>query len=210
MRGWWLSCCPTPADGDARRPVDLRSCAGGSWAAARLANAAGARLRLDAAALAAALADLADPASSAELPMHGRCLGPRRASLAGSSTHIAASIEPPGCRRSAGRSPADIARRLIEQGRTAQRRPVARGACSAEAPFWRSTCRSTARRRRCERLPRQAGLALGAALGRNSPRAPNGDRGRRACRPPTIRYDAAFGRPLDYYTGLVFEISARR
>ncbi len=25
---------------------------------------------------------------------------------------------------------------------------------------------------------------------------------------PTITYDAAFGRPLDYYTGLVFEISA--
>jgi ATP phosphoribosyltransferase regulatory subunit len=24
----------------------------------------------------------------------------------------------------------------------------------------------------------------------------------------TITYDAAFGRPLDYYTGLVFEISA--
>ena len=29
-----------------------------------------------------------------------------------------------------------------------------------------------------------------------------------ACRPAAIRYDAAFGRPLDYYTGLVFEIAA--
>ena len=29
-----------------------------------------------------------------------------------------------------------------------------------------------------------------------------------ACRLDAIRYDAAFGRPLDYYTGLVFEITA--
>jgi ATP phosphoribosyltransferase regulatory subunit len=51
-----------------------------------------------------------------------------------------------------------------------------------------------------------AGLSLGAALDNFAARAeavfahglPVG----------IIRYDAAFGRPLDYYTGLVFEISA--
>ncbi|RWF37734.1 MAG: ATP phosphoribosyltransferase regulatory subunit, partial [Mesorhizobium sp.] len=51
-----------------------------------------------------------------------------------------------------------------------------------------------------------AGLSLGAALDNFAARAraiethglPMAD----------IRYDAAFGRPLDYYTGLVFEIAA--
>ncbi|RWH42675.1 MAG: ATP phosphoribosyltransferase regulatory subunit, partial [Mesorhizobium sp.] len=51
-----------------------------------------------------------------------------------------------------------------------------------------------------------AGLSLGAALDNFSARAKSIE----ALGLPTakIRYDAAFGRPLDYYTGLVFEIAA--
>ena len=51
-----------------------------------------------------------------------------------------------------------------------------------------------------------AGLSLGAALETFSARAAAiGDHGLAG---EKIRYDAAFGRPLDYYTGLVFEIAA--
>ena len=51
-----------------------------------------------------------------------------------------------------------------------------------------------------------AGLSLGVALEKFAARA----KAIEALGLPTgkIRYDAAFGRPLDYYTGLVFEISA--
>ncbi|RVD31593.1 ATP phosphoribosyltransferase regulatory subunit, partial [Mesorhizobium sp. M4B.F.Ca.ET.019.03.1.1] len=53
-----------------------------------------------------------------------------------------------------------------------------------------------------------AGLSLGAALDNFAARA----RAIEAHGLPTadIHYDAAFGRPLDYYTGLVFEIAAKR
>ena len=52
----------------------------------------------------------------------------------------------------------------------------------------------------CRPVARHGARRLFAPASRRSPR--------RACRGASIRYDAAFGRPLDYYTGLVFEISA--
>lgn len=50
-----------------------------------------------------------------------------------------------------------------------------------------------------------AGLTLGAALDNFAARAKaiSGH----GLATGSVRYDAAFGRPLDYYTGLVFEIS---
>ena len=51
-----------------------------------------------------------------------------------------------------------------------------------------------------------AGLQLGGALDLFSARADA--IARHALPVGATRYDAAFGRPLDYYTGLVFEIAA--
>ena len=53
---------------------------------------------------------------------------------------------------------------------------------------------------------RSAGLSLGSALANFSARVEAVEA--QGLPPAAIRYDAAFGRPLDYYTGLVFEISA--
>jgi ATP phosphoribosyltransferase regulatory subunit len=50
-----------------------------------------------------------------------------------------------------------------------------------------------------------AGLTLGAALDNFGARADAISR--HGLPVGIIRYDAAFGRPLDYYTGLVFEIA---
>src|SRR5690606_36341254 len=57
-----------------------------------------------------------------------------------------------------------------------------------------------------EAFAKSADLSLGTALGNFSRRVEA--IGAEGLSPATIRYDAAFGRPLDYYTGLVFEISA--
>ncbi|MER2633975.1 MAG: ATP phosphoribosyltransferase regulatory subunit, partial [Rhizobiaceae bacterium] len=57
-----------------------------------------------------------------------------------------------------------------------------------------------------EAFARDARLSLGGALDRFAARAEAilAD----GLDAADIRYDAAFGRPLDYYTGIVFEISA--
>ena len=56
-----------------------------------------------------------------------------------------------------------------------------------------------------EDFAKSAGLSLGTGLASFSARvaAVAGE----GLDPSAIRYDAAFGRPLDYYTGLVFEIA---
>ncbi|KQZ15715.1 ATP phosphoribosyltransferase regulatory subunit [Mesorhizobium sp. Root554] len=164
----------------------------------RLARAFGSRAMLE-----AALADLANPPRNGQFP-------PEVAALAvdgdagALAAHLAEGMEKVGLSASAGRTPADIARRLIEKAQLRSVRlsdePFAAlkaflaikvpldGAAAALAGF-----------------AADAGLSLGAALDSFAARAAAiAGHGRNA---GAIVYDAAFGRPLDYYTGLVFEIS---
>src|SRR5690606_10209830 len=52
-----------------------------------------------------------------------------------------------------------------------------------------------------------SGIDIGAAVEAFARRAVK--LGEAGLEPGEIRYDAAFGRPLDYYTGLVFEMTAK-
>lgn len=154
--------------------------------------------------LAAALADLANPQKNGALPEpvsalvadgdHGRL-----------AEYIAADMADAGLSPTAGRTPQEIARRLVEKAelRSVRLSPEAFSALEAflaiEAPLDSAAAA-------LEAFAGSAGLSLGVALANFSARVA-------AIRAEglslaAIRYDAAFGRPLDYYTGLVFEISA--
>lgn len=165
----------------------------------RLARAFGSAAMLE-----AALADLANP------PRNGQLAGPVAAlvlngDLEGLSSHIAGGMEQAGLSASAGRSPADIARRLIEKAELRSVR-LSNEAFSALKDFLAIDVALDGAAQALETFAAGAGLSLGAALDNFSARAKSIE----ALGLPTakIRYDAAFGRPLDYYTGLVFEIAA--
>jgi len=118
--------------------------------------------------------------------------------------HIDGTMEATGYSTNASRSPADIARRLREKMQLASTRLDARTLALlreflalelslAEAPAALSA------------FADKAGLVLGDALARFERRvAALREAG---ADPARIAYRAAFGRPLDYYTGLVFEIA---
>ena len=166
----------------------------------RLVHAFGNQLRLQ-----KLMAGLSDPSSAG-------VFGPeviRLASLgklddeATLVAHIDATMEATGYSTNASRSPADIARRLREKQELANTRLDGRTLALlkeflalelslAEAPAALAA------------FAQKAGLSLGPALaGFESRVAALGEAG---VDPASIVYRAAFGRPLDYYTGLVFEI----
>jgi len=154
--------------------------------------------------LAAALADLASPARAAALDpaLEPLAIAGDEAGLAG---RIEAAFVEAGLSPAASRTPQEIARRLVEKTALSrvQLSDATFGALkrflAIEVPVDRAASELSA-------FAGSVGLDLGAALENFSARAqamrrhdlPVGD----------ILYDAAFGRPLDYYTGLVFEISA--
>lgn len=123
----------------------------------------------------------------------------------GLAGHVLAEMKRAGLSPSAGRTPEEIARRAMEKAALADVR-LAPAALSALKDF-------LAIRVTLDRAPAalsafaiRSGLALDAALAAFGARvAAIRHEGIDAS---AIRYDAAFGRPLDYYTGLVFEISA--
>ena len=152
------------------------------------------------------MADLSDPAPSGtfgpeveRLAILGK-LDDEAALVA----HIDETMEATGYSTNASRSPADIARRLREKMELANTRLDGRTLALlkeflalelslAEAP------------KALAAFAEKAGLSLGEALARFEVRVS-------ALReagvdPAGITYRAAFGRPLDYYTGLVFEIA---
>lgn len=152
------------------------------------------------------MADLSDPAPSG-------VFGPEveRLAILGKLddeatlvAHIDQTMEATGYSTNASRSPADIARRLREKMELANTRLddrtlallrefLALELSLADAP------------RALAAFAQKAGLSLGEALARFESRvAALRDIG---VDPATITYRAAFGRPLDYYTGLVFEIT---
>jgi ATP phosphoribosyltransferase regulatory subunit len=163
----------------------------------RLARAFGSKPLLE-----AALADLADPPRNGALPAPVALLaldGDTEALAA----HVAEGMEQAGLPATAGRTPADIARRLIEKAQLRSIRlsgeafAALKGFLAIEAPLADA---ATA----LETFAADAGLLLGPALETFSRRAEA--LAGHGLPVETIRYDAAFGRPLDYYTGLVFEI----
>jgi ATP phosphoribosyltransferase regulatory subunit len=165
----------------------------------RLARAFGSEAMLE-----AALADLANP------PRNGQLTGTVAALVAdGEATalaaHIAQGMEQVGLSASAGRTPADIARRLIEKAELRSVR-LSNEAFSALKAFLAIDVPLAGAAPALEKFAADAGLALGNALENFRARAEAlAGHGLAA---ESIRYDAAFGRPLDYYTGLVFEITS--
>ena len=152
-------------------------------------------------ALEAALADLASPARTAALgePAASLLLAGEAEPLA---AHIAERMEAAGHSQGAGRLPDEIARRLIAKSELRSVR-LSDEALAALNAFLAIRVPLTEAHAALERFAKDAGLSLGAALARFSERAEaiaSHDLG------GAFTYDADFGRPLDYYTGLVFEI----
>ncbi|MEO3998184.1 ATP phosphoribosyltransferase regulatory subunit [Mesorhizobium sp. CAU 1732] len=153
--------------------------------------------------LAAALDDLANPAQ------RGAVAEPVAAFVAdgdhdGLARHVSGLMERSGLSATAGRTPQEIARRLIEKAELRSVR-LSRDAFDAlkrflsiRAPLQHST-------EALRGFASEAGISLGAALDLFAARAEA--IASHDLPAETVAYDAAFGRPLDYYTGLVFEIS---
>jgi ATP phosphoribosyltransferase regulatory subunit len=155
-------------------------------------------------ALATALADLANPAANGALDDDVAALV-----MAGEpeplAAHIAEAMEAAGISPTSGRSPEEIARRLLEKNELRSVR-LADTALEALKRFLDIRVPLETAHGALESFARGAGLSLSAALSRFAKRAEKIAANGIAM--DTIRYDAAFGRPLDYYTGLVFEITS--
>ena len=155
--------------------------------------------------LASALDDLANPARA-------NALGETVATLIldgdreGLAAHVAGLMDRSSLSPSAGRTPDDIARRLIEKADLRSVR-LSKDALDALKTFLAIRVPLEQSADALGAFEREAGVALGSALDLFSARAqaiaghglPEG----------VVEYDAAFGRPLDYYTGLVFEFGAQ-
>lgn len=152
------------------------------------------------------MADLSDPAPAG-------VFGPEIERLAALGTlddeakliaHIDETMEATGYSTNASRSPADIARRLREKMELANTRLDSR-ALALLKEFLALEVNLAEAPQALAAFAQKAGLGLGEALVRFESRVA-------ALReagvdPADITYRAAFGRPLDYYTGLVFEIA---
>ena len=165
----------------------------------RLARAFGSADQLN-----AALEDLANPARASALADAAAGFV-AEGDAKGLASHVAALMERASLSPGAGRTPEDIARRLIEKAELRSVR-LSRQAFDALTRFLAIRAPLEDAPRALQAFSEEAGVSLGAAAGLFAARAeaiaghglPRG----------AVEYDAGFGRPLDYYTGLVFEISA--
>jgi ATP phosphoribosyltransferase regulatory subunit len=154
--------------------------------------------------LAAALADLATPPPSAALDEPVASLV-NAGDLDGLAAHVARGMEKTGLSISAGRTPAEIARRLVEKAELRSVR-LSSDALDALKAFLAIHIPIAEASDTLRDFASGAALSLGAALDNFAARtAALAGQGLPL---HAIHYDAAFGRPLDYYTGLVFEIVA--
>lgn len=152
--------------------------------------------------LAAALDDLAAPTRSSALAEPVASLV-ADGDLDALAAHISEGMEKAGLSPSAGRTPNDIARRLIEKAELRSVR-LSSDAFEALKRFLAIQVALDEAPAALKEFAAVAGLSLGTALDNFTARATAvAGHGLAA---GTVRYDAAFGRPLDYYTGLVFEI----
>jgi ATP phosphoribosyltransferase regulatory subunit len=153
--------------------------------------------------LAAALADLANPPKTGALPEPVAALV-ADGDLDGLASHISSTMSEAGLSPTAGRTPQEIARRLVEKAELRSVRLSAQAFAALEK-FLAIDVPLDGAAAALEDFAQSAGLSLGAALASFSARVAAVDS--EGLPPAAISYDAAFGRPLDYYTGLVFEIS---
>ncbi|MCC5778527.1 ATP phosphoribosyltransferase regulatory subunit [Nitratireductor sp. B36] len=154
--------------------------------------------------LQAALDDLANPQTAANLPRTVAGLV-ARGDEAGLADHIATVMDETGISPSAGRTPQEIARRLIEKAElrsvrlTDEAMSALKAFVSMRVPFAEAGERLSA-------FAADNGLILDDALETFAARA---ERISAEGLPlDALTYDAGFGRPLDYYTGFVFEIAS--
>lgn len=164
----------------------------------RLARAFGSHAMLE-----TALADLANPPRNAALPQPVAMMA-LDGDLEALTAHIAAGMEKAGLPATAGRTAADIARRLVEKAQLRSVR-LSDEAFSALQHFLAIDVPLAEAVTSLQIFSDKAGLSLDMALADFSARADA--MARHGLPLDSIRYDAAFGRPLDYYTGLVFEIA---
>ncbi len=151
----------------------------------------------------AALADLADPPAGRGLAGEANLIAASgdRAALA---AFIEGEMREAGISPSAGRTPEEIARRLIEKAELSRLR-LTPAQLDALKTFLAIHVPLAEASLALARFAASSGIVLGEALDLFSARADailsNGLKAK------DIAYDAAFGRPLDYYTGVVFEIA---
>ncbi len=163
----------------------------------RLARAFGNDALLD-----AALADLAGQRNQAGAnPGALLATGGDEAALA---AHIAEGMAKAGLPQNAGRSAAEIARRLIEKAELSNVR-LSEAAFAALQEFLSINVPLTQASATLKSFAKNSKISLGGALKRFDSRVAALVEVKAPAK--VIRYDAAFGRPLDYYTGLVFEVS---
>ncbi|MBN7755642.1 ATP phosphoribosyltransferase regulatory subunit [Nitratireductor aquimarinus] len=154
--------------------------------------------------LQAALDDLANPQGTANLPRAIAGLVARGDETA-LAEHVGTVMEETGLSPSAGRTPEEIARRLIEKAELRSVR-LTDEAMSALKAFVSLRVPLAEAGERLSAFAADNGLILDDALETFAARA---ERIEAEGLPlDALTYDAGFGRPLDYYTGFVFEIAA--
>jgi ATP phosphoribosyltransferase regulatory subunit len=119
---------------------------------------------------------------------------------------IAEEMQRTGFPAHAGRSPADIAVRLIEKTELASVR-LTKKQFAALTEFLAIREPLSAAPEHLARFSKAESIDLGSALKAFTERA--AEIAKLGLDTSTVTYDAAFGRPLDYYTGLVFEIRSK-
>ncbi|MBX3569046.1 MAG: ATP phosphoribosyltransferase regulatory subunit [Rhizobiaceae bacterium] len=117
---------------------------------------------------------------------------------------ISAAMQEAGISPSAGRTPEEIARRLIEKTELRSVR-LPDDALAALKAFLDIDVPLEDAAETLQAFAQDVGLVLDGALDNFAARA--GAVAAAGLPEGSVRYDAAFGRPLDYYTGLVFEVS---
>ena len=153
--------------------------------------------------LGAMLEDLSNPqrASAQTGAAAALIAGGDRDGLAG---HVASLMVESGLSKTAGRSPEEIASRLIEKAELRNVR-LSRETFDALKSFLAIRVPLSQATQTLQDFATGVGISLGDALQQFASRvaAISGQ----GLPTDSIDYDAGFGRPLDYYTGLVFEIS---
>lgn len=154
--------------------------------------------------LASALADLARPPNGpTEDAIHPELAA--TGDLHSLAEGLRQAMEAAGLPTTGGRTPDEIARRMIEKAELSRVR-LADSAFAALKSFLDIRVPLDRAVVTLSEFADGAGLSLGPALDLFATRVAAA--GRHGLPVDRIRYDAAFGRPLDYYTGLVFEIAS--
>ena len=152
--------------------------------------------------LEAAIAEFASPPGSTSLPREIAGLV-ARGDEAALTRHIDEAMQAAGLSPSAGREPAEIARRLTEK---AELRSVRLSDTALEAlkTFLAIHAPLDEAEARLAAFAGEAGIVLDETLERFAARTAR--IAAHGLSLSDIHYDAGFGRPLDYYTGFIFEI----